>query len=590
MVNTVISDEQRKMLERYVFNKVAHNEEAEQLLRSGDPSLEVLLACQQVSVLRGSGDNAGSLKLAISTLESEQPKTPMESLKLWWAAGTAASALNDYGKIAEYLSNALKLAESQVLPEIIARLKLDFAVLEIAAGDLAKGIAKYEEAIVGLSRYDDTEDETLRARFNIASAYLRANKLDLALEYFVGLANDPSNTTQRKLYPAVLQNLAITYKRLGNQDESLTTYQKLIAAARDFGSAVFEMHALIGITDHYVIVKNLEKARTTISAASKLLGNKHVTHMRNLVQAHMANVAHAEGNLRLAIDGLSIAYTGALNSNDTSNALHYGNDLADWMHKDGDFAGAYAIQRKISQIQQEMSNLEVDRAVDLVKIRMEYDTEKSRIKDREETRNQVLHSVLPKNIAKRLMSGEQHIADRIERATVLFADIVGFTKIASDKDPETLVDILEQLFTGMDEVSSVHDCERIKTIGDAYMAISSSENSQPNHVERMALTALDFADGSSVITDLGIELRVGLHCGPVVAGVMRGARLSYDVWGDTVNVAARMEQLSAPSRVLCSEEVANELAQNSKFTLEKREPLAVRGKGLLTTYWLSRRP
>lgn len=268
-----------------------------------------------------------------------------------------------------------------------------------------------------------------------------------------------------------------------------------------------------------------------------------------------------------------------------SDAMDYGIDLAEWLAEAGQTDEAYRVQRECFELQQKINAKEFERSIELNELRSRLDQERRIIRTRDEERNRILHSMMPSNIAQRLVAGEQRIADQIPSASVMFADIVGFTALSSRTEAKELVLLLEELFSGMDEVGQRHRCQRVKTIGDAYMAICGASEPLPDHPQRIVRAALEFLQlTSSSFKDL--QVRVGINTGPVVAGVMRGSRIAYDVWGDTVNVASRMEELSRPGSVLVTAAVAEAVRDMPNVILEQREPLDVRGKGLMNTYWI----
>jgi len=238
---------------------------------------------------------------------------------------------------------------------------------------------------------------------------------------------------------------------------------------------------------------------------------------------------------------------------------------------------------KCSQLERSIYEKEIERTTELSAVRTTLEMERAAILQRDEERNRILHAVMPESIAERMMLGETRIADHLESVTIMFADIVGFTSMASTMDPRSLVTMLESLFTSFDAVAETFGCERLKTIGDSYMAFCGSTD----HVMRMCRMALAIMDESTDRPISSSQLRIGLHTGHVIAGVMRGTRLSYDIWGDAVNVAARMEENSRPGQILCSDAVAAALRNANEFGLEQREPLDIQGKGLMTTYWLT---
>ena len=199
----------------------------------------------------------------------------------------------------------------------------------------------------------------------------------------------------------------------------------------------------------------------------------------------------------------------------------------------------------------------------------------------------LLLNLLPEPIARRLKDEDKTIADGFDLVTVLFADIVGFTALSSRVSPEELVAMLNRVFSAFDEAAERHGIEKIKTIGDAYMAAAGLPQAQPDQAEAMAAMALDMqSELKALNAELGtdLDIRIGLHSGPVVAGVIGKRKFIYDLWGDTVNVASRMESHGEPGRIQVSGAVHAMLGDSWRF--EPRGEIQVKGKGAMSAYFL----
>ncbi len=199
----------------------------------------------------------------------------------------------------------------------------------------------------------------------------------------------------------------------------------------------------------------------------------------------------------------------------------------------------------------------------------------------------LLLNTLPRPIALRLQAGEERIAESFDGVTVLFADLVGFTERAAATDAEALVELLRQVFTEFDAISEHYGVEKIKTIGDAYMVVAGVPTPRDDHLEAMADTALALLEavtrvGERIGADL--EIRVGMHSGPVVAGIIGTSKFAYDLWGDTVNTASRMESHGVPGRVHVAATTYDLL--RDRFHFEERGEVEVKGLGLMQTYFL----
>jgi class 3 adenylate cyclase len=201
----------------------------------------------------------------------------------------------------------------------------------------------------------------------------------------------------------------------------------------------------------------------------------------------------------------------------------------------------------------------------------------------------LLLSILPEQVIGRLNRGETIIADRFECVSVLFADLVGFTEHSARTTPAALVEYLNELFSEFDALARELGVEKIKTIGDAYMAVAGVPDPNSNHFAAIANMALGMIDRLECVNGYfgwSLQIRIGIHSGPVVAGIVGKHRFNYDVWGDTVNVASRLEAHSLPNRIHVSVDIARRLA--GAFVLESRGSIEVKGKGRLETFFLSR--
>jgi adenylate cyclase len=209
--------------------------------------------------------------------------------------------------------------------------------------------------------------------------------------------------------------------------------------------------------------------------------------------------------------------------------------------------------------------------------------------EREYARSEsLLANILPAAVAGRLKSRtEPVIADRYLEASILFADMAGFTARASDTDPGDLVQFLNRVFTDFDRLVEAHGLEKIKTTGDSYMVVSGVPVPRPDHAQALAELALDMREAAADLRDpLGrsVPIRIGIAGGPVVAGVVGTRKFFYDVWGDAVNVASRMESTGLAGRIQVSRDVYERL--KDEFVLEERGAIEVKGKGSMQTWFL----
>ncbi|MGH2357951.1 MAG: adenylate/guanylate cyclase domain-containing protein [Candidatus Limnocylindria bacterium] len=200
---------------------------------------------------------------------------------------------------------------------------------------------------------------------------------------------------------------------------------------------------------------------------------------------------------------------------------------------------------------------------------------------------ELLLNILPSAVAERLKRGEAAVADRVEEATVLFVDIVEFTRFADQTAPERVVDLLGRAFSALDDLGERHGLEKIKTLGDGYLAAAGVPLQLPRHAAAAADMALEV--GPELARHIGADwpglaVRIGLASGPVVAGVIGRRRFSFDLWGDTVNTASRMASVAHPGEIQVTEATCRLLGE--AYRLERHEAVEVKGKGQMTTYTL----
>ncbi len=237
----------------------------------------------------------------------------------------------------------------------------------------------------------------------------------------------------------------------------------------------------------------------------------------------------------------------------------------------------------------------------LLRARINAALEKKRLRDRERAFTRQLQTekdksevlllnILPKSVVARMRQGETAIADRFTEVTILFSDLVGFTRLASAMPPAQVVELLNHLFTEFDRLAFERGLEKIKTIGDAYMVAGGLPEPRDDHavaVADMSLHMLDVVAAAGATRELPLQVRIGVHSGAAVAGIIGKHKFIYDVWGDTVNTANRMESHGVPNRVQISAATFHRV--RDVFRCEPRGPQEVKGKGMMETYFLESR-
>ena len=235
------------------------------------------------------------------------------------------------------------------------------------------------------------------------------------------------------------------------------------------------------------------------------------------------------------------------------------------------------------------TSLEKKRLRDLERLRLiQLQAEKELVEREREKSERLLLNILPSAIAGRLKGGEKSIANGHATVTVMFADLCGFTALSRKTSPADLVSMLNGIFTAFDHIVEEHGVEKIKTIGDCYMLVGGIPLHRDDHAAAVAECALEMIAALEAINRANgteLQMRVGIHTGPVVAGVIGKIKFTYDLWGDTVNVASRMESSGQPGRIHLSEQTAEQL--QGRFLLEDRGFVECKGLGAVKTFFLN---
>ncbi|WP_254564551.1 adenylate/guanylate cyclase domain-containing protein [Oscillatoria sp. HE19RPO] len=222
------------------------------------------------------------------------------------------------------------------------------------------------------------------------------------------------------------------------------------------------------------------------------------------------------------------------------------------------------------------------------KARWDLEEAYGQLEEEQKLSESLLLNVLPHSIATRLKQNPKNLADSYTNVSVLFADIVGFTELSSHISPWELVELLNQIFSEFDALAELHQLEKIKTIGDAYMVVSGLPEPRDDHAQAIADMALDMQRAIATFnnkTGQNFRIRIGIATGPVIAGVIGIKKFIYDLWGDTVNIASRMESHGIPGAIQVTRETY--LFLKDEYSFQERGKVFIKGKGEMTTYLLT---
>ncbi len=425
---------------------------------------------------------------------------------------------------------------------------------------------------------------------NIGTVYGGSGDVERAIDYLQQALAIQTEIGNGNEIARLSSNLGYAYLQRSEFDVALQYINKAYDYHVEVGNRQGMAHAITYMIDAYFDGFNIDEARTWLDKLDKMAIAEpdvaiHRADNHARLSLHEGNIAAAQQHLTLALD---IA---------TKHELRYAQaemhkSLRDLCQTTNDLPGYIEHNNEYTRITAEIHGKEATQRMALQEAERRMAEER-----REHERHMaILYSALPKHIADRVARGET-VNDQHSNVAVLFLDLAGFTTMSASMHATDVVLLLEEIFGICDRVTSKHGMMKIKTIGDSYMAVA-FEN-----IASAADAALELL--SSIRS---APIRIGIHCGPVVAGIIGKERMQYDVWGDTVNVASRMESTSEPGRIQVSEAFAYAVGaapqaspehtspghtspthvspEAAAFTCTPRGTIDIKGKGMMKTYWL----
>lgn len=441
-------------------------------------------------------------------------------------------------------------------------------------GDVYYGLADYKsargyyhESFRLLEQFGDTEQKGV-VLYSIASASLELGEYRRALLYFQQSLALRIELHDEVGIAATTAGIADVYGRQGHFDTALDLLFRVLDTATGSGHTIGTAWTCFQIGTLYLTNNKPDKA-IEYFLRSEQHTNEKVKNLLSELHRGLARAYKALGQMEEAYRRLELCYTirEELVRHDNKQAIRYIQHGFE-MEKTRQEAEIYRLR-----------NVELARA--------------------NQKNEDLLRNILPGGIVHRLQSGETTIADRFNAVSVLFADIAGFTQLSSTTQPEELVALLDTIFTDFDGIANRYALEKIKTIGDCYMLVGGLPEPCHNHLYHVALAALDLRDSITRLQaalDLPLAIRIGLHAGEVVAGVIGKKKFAYDLWGDTVNTASRMESSAEPGTIHVTHDVFQQLSAHTiqledgatmTFTFHERGWIDIKGKGMMQTYYLT---
>ncbi|MBL8004471.1 MAG: tetratricopeptide repeat protein [Candidatus Kapabacteria bacterium] len=538
--------------------------------------------------------------------------------------GNFADALVNWQSSSSYYQRAEnKIGEGAVLNNLGA--------LQTQLGNFTEALDSYQKSVKIFQEFENLPRLAMTLS-NIGIIYENLEKYDQALEYFKQSIPLQESTNDQRGLAMTYHNIAGVLKFKGEYAESkemakkslaireelqdllgITTTQGLLCAlyreineeeksidfgmksienAKKIGDKFRETASLIELARTYEKYKNFNSSLELLNNAVTIATDLQAKELLFKIHKDRAVVLKHLENYKSALESFESYFTLEKEVfNEKSNEKMQQLQVTFEVEKKEREAEIY----RLRNVELQSANDEILRQQDILEkqaaeielANTELNEKNILIEEAHSLSESLLLNVLPPAIAARLKANENPIADRFENVTVLFADIAGFTHLSSSISPETIVGMLNNIFTEFDAIADKYGLEKIKTIGDNYMCVGGLPEVMENNTEAVARFALEIREIiKNFDSGYGIDInaRIGFHTGPVVAGVIGKRKFAYDLWGDTVNTASRMESHGEVGKIHVTEKVYTIL--QDLFTFEFRGPLTIKGKGTMNTYFL----
>ncbi|MGA1278088.1 MAG: adenylate/guanylate cyclase domain-containing protein [Candidatus Kapaibacteriota bacterium] len=489
--------------------------------------------------------------------------------KYYGNMGVVYGSVSDFQKALECYQKALKIEEDQENILGVIRQLGNIGTINKDLGDLDQALKYNQQALVLLKEYHNPDQEMYISK-NMGEIYRALGDIPNALHHFTQQMNLAKNIGIKSELASAFGNLGLLYVTIKDYDNAHRHFIEAITISNELGIKAEEagwksaLGDLYGNPDFELYDSNQsEDLLKEALSVHKTLGQK-----REEYRSH-----YSLSNLYESLDRVQ-------------EAFHH-------------FKLYHGLEKEVMNEQAKKQAIEIE----LIRKIEQIERENKETMIRFEEKERILHDILPIEIANRIVSGETMIAEQHDNVSIIFADIVSFTETALRLKPAEVVGTLNDLFTEFDSLALELGIEKIKTLGDAYMGACGIPTAREDHAVRMTEFAFRIMNASKNHRFPGqdiIKIRVGLHCGPVIAGVIGGHKYTYDLWGDSVNTASRMESQGQRNEVHVSEDFVRTLCNVSqdeevpeshlltfgRISIQDRGKIDIKGRGSMRTFYL----
>lgn len=474
-------------------------------------------------------------------------------------------------------------------------------------GNSYAALGQYEEALKYFQRSIDWCDKVgyksgkAAPLANIADIYISRGDIDGAKELYSEAFAISEETGNLEMAMSSLTKHARLESELGEINSAEPKFSQVLELAQQFEIYDQEAFASIGLGVINSKKGNYSKALSLLNSAKKIGENTGDIEIKTAVNYELSQLYKAMGNNKQALRSYEeyVQFKDSVQRDENRRAVLQQEFRYAYEKQAISDSIEFAKRERIQQLELEKRDANLARQrlgllaaggglFLLVLLAMSYRNGRKRS-------DKLLHNILPEEVAKELKSKGKAVSKSFNEVTVLFSDFKGFTPLSEKLGAEELVDNLNIFFSKFDEIMECHNIEKIKTIGDAYMAVCGLPLADQNHAANVVLAALDMCDfvneqkaRNEAQGIPAFEIRIGIHSGPVVAGIVGVKKFQYDVWGDTVNTASRMESSGEAGKVNISKSSYELIKDNPSFQIESRGLVGVKGKGKMEMYFVGR--
>ncbi|MBS1562712.1 MAG: tetratricopeptide repeat protein [Bacteroidetes bacterium] len=505
--------------------------------------------------------------------------------------GNISASTAQYTLAVEHYRRALQIYEDNKNSIGASTVAMNLANVYYSVGEYAQALEQYRHALQGFERERDQHGIAL-LHGNMGMVYAALEMFELAMQHYEKALEENTAIGNIDGMASVYTNMGVCAGKQGDLDACLAFHQQSYALRSTIGNVERSSLVLGNIALALIGLQRYDEAEDVLTQQGHLSTQNPTT--LSYRYSNYAMLATERGDLTSA----AAHYKRALDEAEAGGTLavvaeHHAS-LRTVMRRLRDLDGYVYHTDRYIELSKELQNEATVRRLAVIEAERRVEVQ---LHERDKERA-VLYSALPRDIADRIVHGETIHGDRFQHAAILFTDIAGFTTRTSSMEPHDVLTFLAGLFGQFDDMCATHNVFKIKTIGDAYMCFK-GDGTEAENAYAMACVADEIRRSHHVWPDgTPVAIRIGVHIGPVTAGVIGTERLQYDVWGDTVNVASRMESTGEPGRIHVSAEFATTLDRASSqistnatdtlrsFRLHQRGTIEVKGKGSMATYWL----